>query len=139
MSEHNPISETVEYRKAFLTYKFNMNFYQPGPRWSFSGFEVGVRFDKTHITLEEMQEYARLSGPIGPAVDISEVVDISPSWKEYCEMTGPTYDYGKFTKWVSEQKDAFHYWRGKEDFNKSEAFFIAARLGYHKVILENLS
>ena len=49
---------------------------------------------------------------------------------------GPTRD---FKKWIDEQKDAFYYGRGKEDFSRFEAFAIAAKLGYKKVIMENYS
>lgn len=136
----NPIVETKEYQQALEAYKYGLTTYQPGPKWYFGGVEKGISFDGSLITLERMQNMAINVNPIGPEMPVEEVVDITPSWQEYLQICGSDFSgYDNYTKWIDEQKDAFYYGRSKEDFFKWEAFEIAAKLGYKKVIMENYS
>jgi len=102
------------------------------------------RFDKL-MTIEELKELVKRVSPVGPEVPVDEVVDITPSWDWLCENCKSDdkschfYDYNKYMDWVDSQTDAFYYSRGKEDFFKWEGYEIAAKLGYRKVIFENLS
>jgi hypothetical protein len=137
----NPIVKTPEYQQYLAQYKENLLKYQPGPQWYFGGVESGVGFDNHVITLEEMKGMARRVSPVGPEVHIDEVENITPSYdwlcKEFPDSFG--FDYDSYTKWISEQKDAFYYGRGREDFSAHEGYSIAARLGYRKVIMEDYS
>lgn len=136
----NPIAETKEYKKALESYKHGLTTYQPGPKWYFGNVEKGISFDGSMITLEQMQNMAINVNPIGPAFSIDEVEDITPSYDEFVKIVGADFSgYDNYTKWIDEQKDAFYYGRGKEDFSRYEAFAIAAKLGYKKVIMENYS
>lgn len=138
----NLLVNTPEYQHYLNIYKTNLTKYQPGPRWYFGGIEKGIGFNQHQITLEEMCKMSERVSPIGPKLHIDEVYDITPSWNWLCEQfpnSGMFFDYDKYTKWIEEQTDAFYYSRGKEDFSVHEAYTIAAKLGYRKVIMENLS
>jgi hypothetical protein len=138
----NPIVQTPEYQHYLKIYKENLPKYQPGPRWYFGGVEKGIGFNQIFITLEDMKRMANSVSPIGPEIHIDEVHNITPTWEWLCEQfpdPGMFFDYDKYTQWIREQTDAFYYSRGKEDFSAYEAYSIAAKLGYRKVIMENLS
>lgn len=136
----NPVVKTKEYKQALKAYKHGLKTYQPGPKWYFGSVEKGISFDGEFITIEKMQEMARNVNPIGPEVSVDEVVDITPSYEEFLKICGSDFGgYDNYTNWVKEQTDAFYYGRGKEDFFVWEAFQIAAKLGYKKVIMENYS
>lgn len=136
----NPVVKTKEYQKALKAYKHGLTTYQPGPKWYFGGVESGVSYDGSLITVEQMQNMAINVNPIGPETSIDDVVDITPSYAEFVKICGSEFGgYENYTKWIDEQKDAFYYGRGKEDFSAYEAFRIAAKLGYKKVIMENYS
>jgi len=132
MTNSTTISKTPEYQAALKQYKTNLKKYQPGPKWYFGSFESGTRFDGTEITVADMQKSAALVSPIGPAVSVDEVENITPSYDFFI-------DYSQYEKWVDDQKDAFFYGREKCSFYTGEAYRIAASLGYKKVILENYS
>ena len=138
MNNPTPISQTPAYKAAFKQYKTNLLKYEPGINWYFDEIKNGHGFNE-ELTLEIMQEMAKKVSPVGPAVSSEEVVDITPSWKEYEKIVGPTWDYAKYEAWTSAQTDAFYYGRGKDNFNVWEAYKIAASLGYKKVIMENYS
>ena len=134
------IANTPEYKQYFNQYKTNLLKYQPGVNWYFHNIADGNGFHGD-ITLEEMKEMAARVSPIGPALNPSQVVDITPSYKQVCELF-PTkwgYDYNQYSQWINEQTDAFYYSREKYEFSVAEGLSIAAELGYRKVILENLS
>jgi hypothetical protein len=138
----NPIVKTPEYQKYLKMYKSNLLKYQPGPRWYFGGVEEGIGFNDRLITLEEMKNMAERVSPIGPGLRIDEVEDATPSWDWLCENFPDSisfYNYEKFQDWVDQQTDIFYYGRGKEDFFTHEAYSIAAKLGYRKIIMENYS
>jgi hypothetical protein len=138
----NPIVNIPEYQHYLNIYKTNLTKYQPGPRWYFEGYEKGIGFNDEPITLEKMKKMAEGVSPIGPELHTDEVHDITPSWNWLCEQfPDPVmfFDYDKYTKWIQDQTDAFYYGRGKEDFFIHEAYSIAAKLGYRKVIMENYS
>jgi len=139
MTNSTTISKTPEYQAALKQYKTNLKKYQPGPKWYFGSFESGTRFDGTEITVADMQKSAALVSPIGPAVSVDEVENITPSYDFFIELCGPNMDYSQYEKWVDDQKDAFFYGREKCSFYTGEAYRIAASLGYKKVILENYS
>lgn len=137
----NPIVNSVEYQEYLNIYKTNLLKYQPGPKWYFGGVEEGIGFEQKVITLDEMKKMADNVSPIGPEVHIDEVVNITPSWDWLCEQfpSASFFDYNKYRQWIDEQTDAFYYGRGREDFSSHEAYSIAAKLGYRKVIMENFS
>lgn len=135
----NPLSSTPEWKAGVKLYKENLLKYQSGPKWYFGMIEKGIDWDDQLMTMEDLQKRIKNVSPIGPAVPVSEVVDVTPSWEFCTENFGQYIDYDKYTKWVSEQTDTFYYSRGKEEFFRWEAFEIASKLGYRKVILENLS
>jgi hypothetical protein len=137
----NSIIDSLIYQEHLNRYKTNLLRYQPGIQWYFGNFEKGLDFRGNSMTEDKMKETADSVSPIGPSVSIDEVVDITPTWEWLCEQFPDRfgYDESKFQEWISEQSDAFFYGREKTSFFVSEAFEIAANLGYRKVILENLS
>jgi hypothetical protein len=139
---NNPIVNTPEYQLLLNQYKTNLMKYQPGINWYFENVEKGEEWNGTLITIEEMKRRADSVSPIGPEVHIDEVQNITPTWEWLCK-TYPDenmfYDSDQYTQWIRNQKDAFFYSRGKEDFSTYESYLIAAKLGYRKVITENLS
>jgi hypothetical protein len=138
----NPIVKTEEYQHYLNIYKTNLTKYQSGPEWHFGGVESGIGFNGHHITIEEIKRMAERVSPIGPEVHIDEVYNVTPSWKWLYE-TFPdplmNFDYEKYQNWIDEQTDTFYYSRGEENFSAYEAYSIAAKLGYRKVIMEDLS
>lgn len=138
----NPIVNSPEYQHYLNIYKTNLTKYQPGPKWYFGGVEKGLGFNNIPITLEKMREMAEGVSPIGPEVHVDEVFDVTPSWDWLCKQfphPGMFFDYDKYSTWIQEQTDTFYYGRGKEDFSAYEAYSIASKLGYRKVIMENYS
>jgi hypothetical protein len=137
----NPIVNSPEYQEYLKIYKTNLLKYQPGPKWYFGGLEEGIAFQDKVITLDEIKKMAERVSPIGPEVHIDEVVNITPSWDWLCEQfpSASFFDYDKYGQWIEEQTDAFYYGRGREDFSSHEAYSIAAKLGYRKVIMEDFS
>jgi hypothetical protein len=138
----NPIVKSEEYQKYLKIYKENLLKYQPGPRWYFGGIESGIGFNDKHITIEEIKKMAERVSPIGPEVHIDQVENVTPSWDWLCKTfpdPGMFFDYEKYQNWIDEQTDVFYYSRGRENFSSYEAYSIAAKLGYRKVIMEDLS
>jgi hypothetical protein len=136
----NVIANTPEYKQYFNQYQTNLLKFQPGVNWYFRNIEKGHGFQGA-ITLEEMKEMAARVSPVGQPLDPSQVTDITPSYEQLCESF-PTkwgYDYNQYSQWISKQTDVFYYSREKHNFSVAEGYAIAAALGYHKVILENLS
>jgi hypothetical protein len=133
------IANTPEYKQYFNQYKTNLLKYQPG-RWYFDNIEKGIGFHE-NISLEEMKKMAKKVSPIGPAVLISEIENVTPSYDQICkQFPGDIgYSYQKYTQWISEQDDIFYYARGREDYSAHEAYLIASKLGYRKIITEDLS
>lgn len=133
------LKDNSEYKELVNLYKTNLLKYQSGPNWCFDMVEGGVDWDGVHYTMERIQEMVDGVSPIGPRVPQNEIIDVTPSYEEYLVIIGPDYDYNKYVTWCNEQKDVFHYSRGKESFFVWEGFDIASNLGYKKVSLENLS
>lgn len=149
MKVENPLTQTPEWKALVSKYIRMMKKYQSGPAWCFDHIETGIdwndetgRFDKL-MSIETLRGMVKRVSPIGPEVPIDDIVDITPTWEWLCENCKSDknrhYDYDKYMKWVDEQTDAFYYARGKEDFYKWKAFEIASKLGYKKVIMENMS
>ena len=137
----NPLASTKEWKDGVKLYKKNLLKYQPGPSWYFGLIESGINWDDTLMTMEDLQKRILSVSPIGPKVSIDEVKDVTPSYEFLCKNfpDGKSYSYDKFIDWVMSQKDVFFYSRGKENFYGWEAFSIASKMGYRKVIMENLS
>lgn len=124
-----------EYRALVNEYKTNLLKYQPGPKWYFGRVESGIDFDGKPITIEDMKRLVASVSPIGPEVPEEEVVDVTPDWETYKAFE----NYDAYQLWIESQPDVFYYSRGKEDFSTWQAYRTAAKLGYRKVIMENLS
>ena len=124
-----------DYRALVNQYKTNLLKYQPGPKWHFGGIESGIDFEGNPITIDEMKRLVAKVSPIGPEVPEEEVTDVTPDWETYKAFE----DYNAYQMWIESQHDAFYYSREKESFSAWEAYRIAAKLGYRKVIMENLS
>ena len=141
MNTVNPIAQTPEYKALFTTYRENLLKYQPGPRWYFGSIEAGIGYGNTLLTMDDIRRYARRNSPIGPEVPVSEIEDVTPSYKTLVEKfpDGLSFDYDAYSKWIEEQEDTFYYARGSEEFSTNEAYKIAGSLGYKKLILEDLS
>lgn len=142
----NPIVSSPEYKSLVAEYKALLNKYQPG-NWYFGCVERGEKFNKTtrqwdnSMTIEDMKEMVKGVSPVGPAVNMEDVEDVSFTYEELKEKfpQGDWYDYHAMHDWLSTQSDIYKYCRGNEDFSRYEAFQFAAGLGYKKVYMENLS
>lgn len=135
MKARTQIAKSPEYQAALAQYKTNLEMYQGETKWYYEGYESGINFHGEEITLEEMQWAAKKVSPIGPPVAVHVIEDVTPSWEEYCKFE----DYNAYRDWVSAQDDVFYYSRGRENFHVGTGLFIAASLGYKKIIMENLS
>src|SRR5689334_2058468 len=100
----NPLTTTPEYIALVAQYKEMLEKYQSGPEWYFGHLERGTDWDNQLITIEMLQGYVKRVSPIGPEIDEDQVLNITPTWDQYCAITGPLYDYEKYMDWISEQK-----------------------------------
>ena len=120
------------------------HFGNPQPKWYWDNLEKGIEFDYSTreyriLTFPELMKQIHHAGPIGPPVPANEVEDVTPSYSEFIIIMGLNTDYSLWEAWIRTQTDTYHYCRSRDCFNKEEAFLTAGRLGYRKVILENLS
>lgn len=140
----NPLAETALWKSAISLYKELLETYHPGPKWYWDNLEKGIEFDYSTreyriLTFPELMKQIHHAGPIGPPVPANEVEDVTPSYSEFIIIMGLNTDYSLWEAWIRTQTDTYHYCRSRDCFNKEEAFLTAGRLGYRKVILENLS
>jgi hypothetical protein len=132
---------SATYQENLNRYITNIHKYQPGVNWYYDHFKRGFDRNGNPISEEQMKSAADAVSPMGYSIPPNEVIDITPSWEWLCEQFPDRfgYDESKFQQWISEQKDAFFYAREKHNFSIDEARQIAGKLGYRKMIVENLS
>lgn len=142
----NPLVSEIKFQEGIAKYKEIVNKYH-GKGYYFGCIEKGLTWNEEtchhdkFMTYEDLEKQIKSVSPVGPAVKVEEVVDVTPSYEFLCKTfpQGSYFNYNKYQDWLSSQEDTYHYARGNEEFSVYEAYQIASGLGYKKIIMENLS